>query len=186
MASRRDFHRGRQSPRRRTGWEEGPGQSAPQTAITGTVAAIAASIAAATVDGLTIARIRARLQMYLSTTNAALEGFHGAFGIGVVTTAALTAGAASIPTPITEQSWDGWMYWRSLNVTSGPIFLDGTAASEGDGIAGVVGSIDVDVDVKAMRKLTVDEAIFAVVEVTEIGTAVMQWHFDSRVLLFLP
>ena len=46
-------------------------------------------------------------------------------------------------------------------------------------------AIRVDVDSKAMRKCSVDETIFAVIEVAELGTASLSWSFNSRLLFKL-
>ncbi len=37
-----------------------------------------------------------------------------------------------------------------------------------------------------MRKLTEDDSLIAVLEVTEVPNATLNWHFDSRVLVKLP
>ncbi len=55
-----------------------------------------------TIEGSTMIRIRGLLNYFLLAGAAAGDGFQGAFGIGIATTAAVAAGIASVPTPITE------------------------------------------------------------------------------------
>ncbi len=138
MARSRGVYRGRQSPRRSVGWDFGPGGAAAQTQISATGSVIATSVANVLEDGLTLVRLRGRFHAYLSTASGAQTGFTGAFGIAVVTAAAAAAGAASVPTPITEQDWDGWLYWQSIGIFSAIGPLTG-AATELAGITGQIG-----------------------------------------------
>ena len=62
--------------------------------------------------------------VYVSSDQAAAsENYSGAFGICVVTDAALAAGAASIPGPFTEQSDDIWVVWMPV---AGSVTVGGT------------------------------------------------------------
>ena len=56
------------------------------------------------------------------------------------------------------------------------------AAQDGPDIAS---SLRLEVDSKAMRKFPVEMALYAVVEIVEVGTATINFHFDSRVLFKL-
>ena len=174
----------RTSVRHRSSWEVGPETSAgggPQ-GITGSLAQIAGTAVQAAVDGLTLIRTRGELLMYLKTATSARDGFYGAFGIAKATSAAVLAGAASVPTPITEEAWDGWLYHRYFSlIAPGPIAA-ATAAQETLQNAGNISSLRLEVDSKAMRKWDVDEAIFACIEVVEIGAADMDWFFNCRLL----
>ena len=161
-------------PRRRKAWEEGPGGTA-STNYSGSSAQIVGAGANIIVDGLTLLRTRGEFEIFMTAATAIPDGFRGAFGIGIVTTAAFTAGVASIPTPIAEQDWDGWLFWRAFGVHAGL-----QPNSDGSGY------LRFEVDSKAMRKLDLLETIVAVVEVVEVGTATATSHFDSRVLLALP
>ena len=51
--------------------------------------------------------------MFLSAATSALDGFNGAFGIGLVTRQALAVGVSAVPTPLDEEDWDGWLYQPS-------------------------------------------------------------------------
>ena len=172
-------------PRRRKSWEEGPGDTST-VQVTSTAATFLGSALSPTLDGITLLRLRGRFQGFLVSSSVASGGFTGAFGIGVATAAAVTAGAASVPTPITEQSWDGWIYWTPVQLTSGGIIAGGVTADH-DEVNSTIAAMDIEVDTKAMRKLKEEDAIYAMVEFgTETGTAIADFRFDSRVLLALP
>jgi len=175
----------RQSVRHRSSWEVGPettSNGGPQS-LSGTSAQLATVAVQATVDGLTLIRTRGELTMYLLTAAASENGFHGAFGIAKATSAAILAGAASVPTPITEEAWDGWLYHRYFSVMApGPIAV-ATAAQEALQTANVAAALRVEVDSKAMRKWDIDEGLYGCIEVVEVGTATMSWNFNSRILI---
>jgi hypothetical protein len=100
------------------------------------------------------------------------DGYQGAMGIGLASSAAFTAGIGSLPTPITEAAWDGWLWHRFFSVHGG--VADGSTNA---------GSYQIEVDSKAMRKVSDEMTIFMAGEFTEIGTALMSVFFDSRMLL---
>ena len=185
MATSRSSRYQRSSVQHRSSWEFGP-----ETAANGGPVSLASSLSdlagtnvEATVDGITLIRTRGELLLGLKTAAAAQNGFHGAFGIGKATKAAVTAGAASIPTPITEEAWDGWLYHRYFSIISpGPIAA-ATAAQEALQANSTLAAVRIEVDSKAMRKWDVNEAMFAVIEVIEIGTATMFWAFNCRMLV---
>ena len=115
MATTRGFSRGRRvSQRRRTSWDEGPGSQAA-VSITSSSSVILGSGAESTEDGLTIVRIRGLLSLTQSV-GGALQGFSGAFGIGIVTTDAFTVGITAMPTPLDDMDWDGWMFHQFVDV----------------------------------------------------------------------
>ena len=184
MPSPRGTFRGRGSLRRKTAWSEGPG-SGVVTAVSTIAAAFVGSSVALTVEGLTVIRIRGWLHAYLSSAGSALDGMAGAFGIGIATTAAVTAGIASVLTPITEQRSENWLYWTPIQLFCPNI---GTATSKAIDVAAAgSGLLSVEVDMKAMRKFPDEMSIYAAVELsTEVGTAIVQVRFDSRLLAKLP
>ena len=177
----------RSSERHRSSWEVGPETSAnggPQT-LTASVSQLAGVFTAASEDGQTLIRTRGELVVFLRTAGSANDGFHGAFGIAKATSAAVLAGAASVPTPITEEAWDGWLYHRYFScLAAGPIAA-ATAAQEALQVSNVTAAIRIEVDSKAMRKIDVDEAMYAVIEVIEIGAATATWSFNCRMLFKL-
>jgi len=174
--------------RRKTSWAAGPetsGGGGVQT-FTGTIAQLAGTAVQATVDGLTLVRTRGELLIFLRTASASDNGFFGAFGIAKATSAAVLAGAASVPTPIAEESWDGWLYHRYLSVMSAGPIAAATAAQEALQVNNVCAALRIEIDSKAMRKQDISEAFYAVLELTEVGTADLTWQFNSRLLLKLP
>ena len=158
--------------RRKTSWSAGPGGTAV-TSVVGSSTQLLGSTVTPTEVGLTIARIRGNLKMHLLSATAAGDGFQGAFGIGVATAAAVAIGVTAVPTPLTEQGSENWLYWAAI----------GAHQSEA---ASVAAAVDLVIDSKAMRKFPGEMALYAMTELVEIGTATMSTFFDSRVLFFLP
>ena len=183
MAYSRGSPRGpiRISTRRLTSWQVGPGGTAP-TVVNSAVSIFLGSAIQAVTDGVTIIRIRGEFVWWLDLAMASNDGFAGAFGIGIASFAAVTAGAASVPTSITEESSENWLYHRYLSVKSLVAFA-AAAAQDGPSVAS---SVRFEVDTKAMRKLPSDLAIYAMLEVVEVGTAGSQIAFNSRSLIKLP
>ena len=176
------FPRGR-SQRRLTAWALGPGGQTADTITTGAAKFVGSAIQAQ-VEGLTVIRIRGRLIAHLGLVTAALDGFLGAFGIGIASFAAVTAGIASVPTPLTESDSENWLYWTPIQLIGTQI---GTATLNPIGTQmATVGSVNLEVDTKAMRKFPSDLAIYAAMEFTEIGAATAGLEFDSRALVKLP
>ena len=182
MARRSGFP---QANRRRVGWEAGVGQVGVQTQLASSSSIIANQAVAALQDGLTLVRTRGRFQIFLQSASASGDGFSGAIGIGVATVAAVSAGVASVPTPITEQGWDGWLYWQAIQVHAAGV-VAGSVSDDTDAMTGVVGTQVFDIDSKAMRKLRIDDSIYLAIEVVEIGTATALWFVDTRMLFKLP
>ena len=178
--------RGRSSsPRRKTAWSQGPGQAGAQTELSSSSSVLAVAGAAVSLDGITQVRLRGEFMAYLNAATAQNDGFDCAFGIAVATLAAFSAGAASVPTPITEIGWDGWLYHKLFSLRA-PAPMDSGAAVDLDIQNAVTACLRIDVDSKAMRKARVDDVTYAVLQVVETGTAVLRWHFNSRILDKLP
>ena len=104
------------------------------------------------------------------------EGFHLAIGIGIVSSQAFSIGATAIPGPLSEMEWGGWMYHRILD-------LHAVTATIGDN--NFSNTVWEEIDSKAMRKISSNEVLVAMVEAVEVGTASMDIYFDTRVLLKL-
>ena len=100
-----------------------------------------------------------------------------AIGVGIVTRQAADAGIGSVPVPITDASWDGWMYHRFFD-----LFDTAGVAAEGEA------KIQFEVDTKAMRKIHENEALVAVAESAISGGTPGSSGiiFDSRILFLLP
>ena len=91
--------------RRKTSWSLGPhsGTAGSPQSITASGASLATTNVNVLADGVTLIRTRGELVFSLILADAASAGFHGAFGIGIATQAAIAAGVTAVPTPITEQ-----------------------------------------------------------------------------------
>ena len=165
------------SQRRKTAWVPGPG-STDALPISSSVASFVGGGVVAGVEALTVVRTRGELLITLVNATTVLDGFRGAFGIGVVSLPAFTAGIASVPTPIAEQDDENWLYHRYFTVFAG------SGPSETFGNAGSP-VLRVEVDSKGMRKFGTDRVIYAAVEVVEVGTAILDVSFNSRMLVKL-
>ena len=126
----------------------------------------------------TIIRIRGHCHLTMGTLNAIGAGFRGAIGLGVVTDDAFVAGAASVPGPLTDSDWDGWMYHQYFDVRA-------VTASVADGVNALSVSQRWDIDTKAMRKLSDNQVLAMVIDVVEAGICSMEWNADTRILLKL-
>ena len=124
---------------------------------------------------MTIVRLRGSFQAYLRSATAADDGFHCALGIGIVSDDAFTIGVTAVPNPIADANWPGWLYHRFFDLHASGAF----SADDPNG------SIQFEVDSKAMRKFGSNEILMANLEVVEDTTATMTAWFDSRVLLKL-
>ena len=172
------------APRRLTTWLGGPGSlSSVQATITASGSTLASVTVSLAQERATLVRTRGRLRCYLKSAAAGNNGFVGAFGMAVANLAAVSAGVSSVPTPVTEQTYE-WIYWTPIQLLSAGV-IDASAATDEDGITGNSGFFDIEIDSKAMRKITNEHACYGVIEVTEIGTATMQWMFGSRQLFKL-
>ena len=178
MARRRGSYPVR-STRRGVGWEEGPGGHAV-TQLTTTGSTILNAGAQSQLDDITLMRTRGGAHIFLNgAATGAGAGFHGAIGIGIVTSEAFAIGITAIPVPITNLDWDGWLYHSFFDVHVG------SSAPAGP-IDSASSSVRLDVDSKAMRKLTGGDTIYAAVQVEEAGTAVVDIYFESRLLIKAP
>jgi len=164
MARRTVVSRGR-GVRRRTHWVEALGAVADLTA-TGSTLLFTSAVGH---EGETIVRVRGLFTAVLEVAGVG-DGFFGAFGMAIVTTAAATAGVASIPTPLTEGGWDGWLLHRYFDV----------ARSVQAGGPGEYTRLEL--DSKAMRKANEDESLVGVLEIAENGVAQMSAQVRVRIL----
>ena len=181
MAGRRGGFHANQSlsrrPRRKTAWGVGPDTIADVFSSTSTQT-WDTGIALANEEQATIVRIHGFVQLFLTASDAAASGFAVAMGFGIVTAEAFAAGVASMPSPLTDANWDGWMWHKFVQVRS-----IAAAAADFNGLASVQ---NIDIDVKAMRILQSDNTLFGATEVVETGTATLQVNADTRLLLLLP
>ena len=125
-------------------------------------------------------RIRGQIVLNLSVVTAIGDGFDAvAVGICNVSENAFDAGVASVPTPLADLAWDGWIYHQLVGRMFGP-----ETAELG---ASVLDSVRMDIDSKAMRKTRFSDVLIGVVEVgTETGTATLLFSGITRILDKLP
>ncbi len=175
------------APRRQSSWTAGPGGG------TGAEHTIGASSSSTSLwstglipleEGLTIVRIRGELLAFLTAATAALDGFVCGFGITLVSDEAFAAGAASIPSPIDDIDYDEWMYYTTFSLKASAIIAGG-AAEDHDSMLAVTAAKRIEIDNKAMRKFPVGKTMVALLEVQEIGTAVVSADLDIRTLVKL-
>ncbi len=94
---------------------------------------------------------------------ATTETFTGAFGLIVATSAAITAGAASLPGPVTERSDNGWLVWQG--------FQGGIQFATSVGFQSNVGKYYA-IDSRAMRKVQEGYGIAVMMETTSSSDGV--------------
>jgi len=171
----RSNFRGRSPTRRKTSWIQGPGDATIIVMSGSSTLGFGSSVGL--FDGETVIRVRGSLQAFLTSVTAAGDGYHVAVGIGVFTSEAFAAGIASLPSPISDMDWNGWLYHR---------FYDLHGAAAGSPEADVSTSIQFEVDSKAMRKVNDGVTIGCLVQGVELGDSVMGVYFQSRLLMKLP
>ncbi len=119
---------------RKSSWALGPKSGTAGgigTAFTASTAIIGTVGAAAALDGITVVRIRGEFVAFLNSASGNLSGFHGAFGIGLARSPAFDAGITSLPTPITEEFQDNWLFHSYFSlmarggITSAGVSLSG-------------------------------------------------------------
>ena len=177
MARRRGFQP-RTGARRKTAWTVGP-QEVDRTLTSSTAVIWSAGVILTNEPEVTIVRTRGIITATLEVVAAIGDGFFGAVGIGVVTSAAFTAGVASVPTPLTEEQWDGWLFHTYFDVRS-------VTATIGDGVNAVGAVVRIPIDSKAMRIFTEDMTLIGVTEVVESGASNMEMQGQTRILVKLP
>ncbi len=169
-----------QTVRRKTAWQDGTGGTGAAT-FSSTTPAFLGSAVSPTVDGLTVIRQRGWLSGHL-TVGSVNGNLLGAFGIGFATQAAVTAGAGSVPTPLTEQSADSWLYWVPIQLST-PIAIVADTAPAGEILSA---NFSIEVDTKAMRKFPQESSLYAMAEFAESGVMTAELFWDSRLLVKLP
>jgi len=182
------FRRPNRGLRRKTSWSGGP-QSATGGAPSGDISTSAAVLggigSAAAQEAITVVRIRGQFLCYLTVAAAADEGFSGAVGIGLVKSPAFQAGVASVPTPITEDDDENWLWHQYFHLASSDI-ITGAASQDQDTVMALTAGFRAEIDSKAMRKMDSGDTLYCAVEVTEVGTCTMNWWLNCRVLAKLP
>jgi len=162
--------------RRKTAWSAGPGGTG-LTSLSGSNTFFLGATLTPSINGLTIVRTRGQFEIILLAATSPGDGFRGAFGIGIATAAAVSAGVTAVPFPITEVGSNNWLYHRFFGIH---------ASAAGGVLGGATEVLRIEIDSKAMRRFRGEDAVYCAIEVVEIGTATASVFFDSRMLLKLP
>ena len=134
----------------------------------------------ANLDGLTTVRIRGQFTLHLDVVTTIGDGFAGV-GLGIcnVSENAFGAGVASVPHPLTDIQWDGWMWHQLLGE------FDGSSTTEVG--RNPMEAVRMEIDTKAMRKTRAGDLLIGVIELgTEVGAATLAFTSRTRVLDLLP
>ena len=154
-------------------WVVGPGGTGRQTSTASESIILGAGLTPTT-NEITVMRTRGLFDVSVQgRAGTDGDGMFGAVGIGKVTDPAFQIGITAIPTPITEAEWSGWLWHSFFSVHDQDISL-----APGPGY-----HQRIEIDSKAMRKLTSSEVFVAVVEVVEIGSLTIAMYLDTRLLI---
>jgi len=159
-------------------WQLGPGgddlATLDRASLSSSSSVILGSGVESTLQQITILRIHGFLEILLQSTDAALAGFNWAAGIGIVSADAFATGQAAMPTPFGDIDWKGWM-WHEMGAMHS-VFGAAAAGDPSDN------PVRVEIDVKSMRKIGVNETIFMSFQPGELGTSVLQVLGGTRML----
>jgi len=176
VAQGRRFTSGRTfgSSRRQTSWNAGPAQSGTSITAAGTLLWATGSQAAE--DGLTVVRLRGELTMFVEVATSPFDGFLSiGHGICIVSENAFNAGTASVPAPLDDIGWDGWIWYHLTEQLR-------EASTTETGRSGL-SMVRIPIDSKAMRKNKRTDVLVGVSQFgTEVGTSTLTFSSRTRVL----
>ena len=163
---------------RQTSWVSGPSGNLPISSVGTNLFATGLQ---ATDSGLTLVRSRGELVLQMISAAAGLDGFSRiAAGLCIVSENAFNAGAGSIPDPLVDIAWDGWLWFWTGSLFS--VFNKAITDDEGSASSG----IRIEIDSKAMRKFKNSDVCCAVLSnQNEVGTAVYEAKISARLLVKL-
>ena len=166
------------APKRTTLWNPGPFSTGPQSVTANGISSVNTGQTA--LGGVTLVRIRGVVTVWLEVVGTIGDGFgRVTAGIGIVTTDAFTAGAASMPSPQEDADWGGWLWFQNIGA------LIGQSVTEAEN-TGVLSMVRIPIDSKAMRKIAPNETIFGSLEFqVEVGSAMAVFAMDTRMLVKL-
>ncbi len=180
MARPRGFpHRIQGRPRRKSSWGFGPDANGITISTEDVNTIWTNGIVLTQENKVTITRIHGLFHIVLTAVNSAASGFRGAMGFGIVNEEAFTAGVDSLPHPVADAQWTGWMWHQRFDVRSI------TAAIADGSNAGAIHQRGM-IDVKAQRIFGANDVLFGVIEAdNETGTAILRLDADTRMLVLL-
>ena len=138
-------------PKRKTAWAAGPGGTI--LGVTATSQNLFPNTSQVVALQLTQVRVRGQLKVWCELGGAARDGFAYAFGMCYVSENAIAAGIASVPHPLTDIGWRGWMVHLQGHVMTPLVAID-----PADPICSDVHEIDN----KSMRKVMASDTLIAV------------------------
>jgi len=166
------------SSRRKTAWSGGPNE--PGNSITAAGAFLWLNGAQVVPDGLTQIRVRGEYSFVLSVVTSIGDGYASmGVGICIVSENAFGVGVTAVPSPLTDISWDGWLYHRLHSNIFGRSTTElGVSPMEAQ---------RVEIDSRAMRKVKGSDFTIGVVELgAETGAATVVFSAQTRLLDKLP
>ena len=182
MARRRGFPQVRSQ--RKTAWALGPEITLQSITAIGSVLGSGTQLVSA--DEITVVRTRGAISLWLEAATTAGDGFSGAMGIGIVTTPAFDIGVTAVPTPIAEESWDGWLWHQYFQLHAGGA-IAAAAAQDTDEVNATSAAVRYEIDSKAMRRFNSQETLILVIELgVETGSATLRVEGITRQLFKLP
>ena len=141
------------SQKRGTFWGRSPADATSSSLAASTAVLDATAVPVA--EGETIVRVRG--EIIVGSDQAAVnERWAGALGFCIASDQAVTAGIASLPTPYSDQDFDGWFVHRYFGGEF--LFLDST------GVQGLGRMDRFAFDSKAMRKFAQGQTLCVIVE----------------------
>ena len=169
----------RTGSRRKVTWGVGPTQRAPQQ-LTAAGASLWALGSQITLPDLTLVRVRGEFTAFIESATSIGDGYYElAFGICIVTENAFNAGVASVPAPLTDLGWDGWLFHRLVSQMRAP--------STTELFTSPMEAVRIEIDSKVMRKEKATDVMIGVTELgTEAGACTLTYQAVTRVLDKLP
>ena len=126
----------------------------------------------------TIVRIRGEALVHFDPTSAQ-DVFFVAMGLGMFSSDGFAAGPASVPSPLDDPDWGGWI-WHKL-------FAFGPAVSATEDDASLAQTVRQEIDSKAMRKWSPNETLgFSVDGQIFNGGGTYDYSAICRVLFLNP
>ena len=163
-----------QSQRRPTSWLGGRSDAYSTVAANTTAPVVLVSESLfQTFPEPTIVRIRGIFSVYLTSSAATTSSVTFTAGLALLTSRALLA--ANVPRPGTEIDYDGWMWWTAGHFTNHNVTVDYGSPHVAQRI---------EIDSKAMRKVSNDEALVCVVQTeNSVGSESIKVALSARVLV---
>ncbi len=103
-------------------------------------------------------------------------------GLAVAPLNAFTAGTASLPDPLADDSDDNWMWHQYFQVRA-PKAFTGNASVDSDALLALACVFQFEIDTKAMRKVPqAGDVVYGKIEGSLSGTATLNFNMNTRML----